>query len=503
MTPDDGDLLRRFRPLFEPRSIAIVGASNSGRTRANDVLDFTRAMGFTGPIYPIHPSAATIGGLTAYRSLADCPGEVDYAFVAIGAARVPDLLAQAGGRVRFAQIMASGFGETAEGERLNQRLLAAARAQGIRLIGPNCLGTYSPRGRITYIRDCPNESGPVAFVSQSGGISTDMLRRGIQRGLRYSGVVSVGNCSDLGATDFLEYFLADPATSVIGFYLESPPDGRRFFEALRRAGGSKPVVILKGGRTPQGQRAALSHTGALAGDDRLWTALSRQTGAAIVSSVDELIDALVAFQCLRPRFDRPGDGAFLVGNGGGASVLATDLMSRLGMQVRPAGEEAKRALAALDLPAGTSIDNPMDTPSGALRMDDGRIAKALLSTIARTERPDAILFHVNMPQFLTNPSIPDAVFDNLVDGMLEARGSDRHATPLALTLRSDGSEAIDARKRPARDRALADGVPVFDEIANALAALAHFQRFERFRHRRLAADSRATTEAPARRQGGA
>jgi acyl-CoA synthetase (NDP forming) len=487
MTPDDGDLRSRFRPLFEPRAIAIVGASNSGRTRANDVLDFTRAMGFPGPIYPIHPTAATISDLPAYRSFADCPGEIDYAFVAIGAARVPGLLEQADGRVRFAQIMASGFGETAEGERLNQRLLAVARAQGIRLIGPNCLGTYSPRGRITYIRDCPAEAGPVAFVSQSGGISTDMLRRGVQRGLRYSGVVSVGNCADLGPADFLEYFLADPSTAVIGFYLESLPDGRRFFETLRDASARKPVVILKGGRTPQGQRVALSHTGALAGDDRLWTALSRQTGATIVSSVDELIDALIVFQCLRPRFGRPGEGAFVVGNGGGAAVLATDLMARLGIQLRPIRDDTGRALAALELPAGTSIDNPMDTPSGALRMDDGRIARVLLSTIARTERPDAILFHVNMPQFLTNPSIPDTVFDNLVDEMLEARRTDRHGTPLALTLRSDGSAAVDARKRPARDRALAAGVPVFDEIANALAAIAHFQRFERFRHRRLEA----------------
>ena len=500
-----GDVARdeprqQFRYLFEPRSIAIVGASNSGRTRANDVLDFTRAMGFRGPIYPIHPTATTIGGLPAYRSFAECPGDIDYAFVAIGAARVPDLLDQGGERVRFAQIMASGFSETAEGEMLNRRLLAVARERGVRLIGPNCLGTYSPRGRLTYIRDCPVEPGPVAFVSQSGGISTDMLRRGVQRGLRYSGVVSVGNCADLGPADFLEHFLADAATGVIGFYLESLPDGRRFFETLRYTAERKPVVILKGGRTPQGQRAALSHTGALAGDDRLWTALSRQTGAAIVSSVDELIDTLIVFQCLQPRCERPGDGAFVVGNGGGASVLATDLMTRIGMRVPRLGDETRRALQMLDLPAGTSLDNPMDTPSGALRMNDGRIAQALLATIAGTERSDAILFHVNMPQFLTNPSIPDIVFDNLVDGMLEARRLDRHATPLALTLRSDGSEAIDARKRPARDRALRAGVPVFDEIANALVALAHFQRFERFWHRRQSVDRRLAGDRPEPRQ---
>lgn len=473
----------RFRPLFEPRAIAIVGASAGNRTRANDVLDFTLEMGYDGAIYPIHPGAASIAGYRAYRSFAECPTDIDYAFVAIGAARVPELLEAGGERVRYAQIMASGFAESSEGEALNHRLLAIAREKGVRLIGPNCLGTYSPRGRLAYIRDCPKTAGRVGLASQSGGISTDMLRRGVQRGLRYSGVVSIGNCADLGAADFLEYYLADPATRVIGFYLESLRDGRRFYEILRETSAVKPVVILKGGRTRAGARVARSHTGALIGDDRLWTAFARQTGAVLVHSVDELIDTLIAFQCLQPRFDRPGDGAFLIGNGGGASVLASDFMARIGMPVTPASDATKQTLGALALPAGTTVDNPMDAPSGALRVDDGRIARALLATTLATERPDAVLFHLNMPQFLTNPSIPDVVFDNLVDGILGAAHDDPHRTPVLLTLRSDGSAEVDERKRPARDRALAAGVPVFDEIASALGALAHFQRFERF-HRR-------------------
>jgi acyl-CoA synthetase (NDP forming) len=269
---------------------------------------------------------------------------------------------------------------------------------------------------------------------------------------------------------------------VIGFYLEAVPDGRRFYDALRAAAAAKPVVILKGGRTGQGQRVALSHTGALAGDDRMWTALSRQTGATLVDSIDEFIDTLLAFQCLRPRPGQPGSSAFLVGNGGGASVLATDYMARIGMSLVAAREDTRRALAALALPAGTAIDNPMDAPSGALRMQDGRIAHALIATIARVERPGAIVFHINMPQFLTNPSIPDSVFDNLVDGALDAHANDAHHTPVLLVMRSDGSAAIDARKRSARDRATAAGLPVYDEIADALLALRHFQRFERFRH---------------------
>jgi len=449
------------------------------------VLDFTLAMGFAGDVYPIHPTAATIGGLPAYRSFAECPGGVDYAFIAIAAARVPSLLETGGERVRFAQIMSSGFGETAQGEALNRRLLDVARRKGIRLIGPNCLGTYSPRGRMAYIRDCPKEAGPVGIALQSGGISTDMLRRGVQRGLRYSAVVSMGNCADLGPSDFLDYFLADPGTRVVGFYLESLPDGRRFFETLRCAASAKPVVILKGGRTRQGQRIASTHTGALGGDDRLWTALSRQTGASLVNTVDELIDVLLVFQCLQPRLARPGEGAFVIGNGGGASVLATDHMARLGMRVAEVSAQTREALAALQLPPGTSINNPMDAPSGALCVDEGRIARTVLGTLTQVERPDALLFHINMPQFLTNPSIPEEVLDNLVAGAVDAHRADSSATPMLLTLRSDGSEAVDARKRVARTAALAAGIPVFDEISDALVALGHFQAFERFaaRHR--------------------
>ena len=159
-------------------------------------------------------------------------------------------------------------------------------------------------------------------------------------------------------------------------------------------------------------------------------------------------------------------------------------MARLGMRVVGIRDATRASLLALDLPAGTSFDNPMDTPSGALRMNDGHIARPLLAAILGSEHPDAVLFHINMPQFLTNPSIPDAVLDHLVDGMIEARRGDHDGTPIVLALRSDGSAAIDERKRAARDRALACGVPVFDEIAGALRALSHFQRFERF-HRRV------------------
>src|SRR5262249_13073543 len=154
-----------------------------------------------------------------------------------------------------------------------------------------------------------------------------------------------------------------------------------------------------------------------------------------------------------------GVGAFVVGNGGGASVLATDHMARLGMQIKEGSGTTRQALNALKLPPGTSVNNPLAAPSATPNVDEGGNSARILGAITQLEHPDALLFHINMPQFLTNPSIPDEVLDNLVAGAIAARGTDAARTPMLLVLRSDGSEAVEARKRTARARALAARVP--------------------------------------------
>jgi acyl-CoA synthetase (NDP forming) len=328
-------IIERFRPLFQPKTVAVLGASSRGGTVSNIFIRRIREFGFDGAIYPIHPSAESIDGLPAYRSLADTPEPVDYAYIAIPGAQVPPLLRQAAGRVRFAQVISSGFGEVDEGRQLQEQLVAAAREGGMRVIGPNCLGIYSHRGKVAFTETWPEALGTVGVISQSGGLGTDIVRRGITRGLKYSAVVTVGNCADLAPEELVEFYLADDQTRVIGMYIESAGDGRRLFELLRDAKGRKPVVILKGGRTRLGKMAAASHTGSLAGDDRAWVALSRQTGCVLVPTLDEFLDALLAFQTLAPRAQRPTRRTVLFGNGGGASVLATDGFARVGLEVAP------------------------------------------------------------------------------------------------------------------------------------------------------------------------
>ncbi len=471
-------IVERFNPLFKPKTVAVVGASTKGAALPNVFIRRIRELGFTGAIYPIHPTAPEIDGFKAYRSLAETPEPIDYTFIAIAGAQIPPLLAAANGRVRFAQVISSGFGEVDEGRDLQQKLVDAARAGGMRLLGPNCLGIYSPRGHLTFTEIGPRPAGSVGVVSQSGGLGTDIVRRGLNRGVRFSGLVTVGNCADIGPSDLLEYYFADPETKVIGMYIETARDARRIFEILRAEKARKPVVLLKGGRTTLGLAAAVSHTGSLAGDDRAWVALSRQTGCILTESLDEFIDALLIFQTLTPRTDKPTERVVLFGNGGGASVLATDTYARLGLEVAPFAQDTIAALAELQLPPGTSITNPVDCPVGTLQQDDGRVAEKIVDIIYRIGKPEALVMHLNMAPFVGR-SKPE-VLDNVVLAAMRVQSKFPGLAHFLLVLRSDGDEQIEARKREFRAKAVELGIPVFDEIGDAGHALKALRAHERF-----------------------
>jgi len=470
--------LVEFSSLFEPKTVAVIGASAKGGALPNHFIRRIREFGFAGAIYPIHPSAPEIDGLAAYPTLADTPLPVDYAYIAVAGAQIPAMLEAAKGHVRFAQVISSGFGEVDEGKDLQEKLVAAARAGGMRLIGPNCLGIYTPRGKVTFAEVGPQAVGSVGIVSQSGGLGTDIIRRGLARGVRFSGLVTVGNCADVVPTELIEYYFADAQTKVIGMYIETAKDGRRLFDMLRAQKAAKPVVILKGGRTQQGLAAAASHTGSLAGDDRVWIALSRQTGCVLVDTLDQFIDTLLIFQSLTPKLAQPTRNVTLFGNGGGTSVLATDYYARLGLNVTPFDAAAIDALAALKLPPGTSITNPVDCPVGTLQQEDGRVAEKILDIIYARGKPDALVMHLNLSAFVgrTKPE----VLDNLMAATLRVQQKYPGQAHFLLVLRSDGEPALEERKRAFREKAVALGVPVYDEMSNAGMALAALQWHERF-----------------------
>lgn len=465
-----------FRPLFEPKTVAVLGASTKDVQIANTFIRRLKAFGFAGAIYPIHPQAAEIEGLPAYPSLGDTPEPVDYAYVAIGAARIPDALAAGRGRCRIAQVISSGFGEIAEGRDLERELVEKARAAGTRVIGPNCLGTYSPRGGLTFPSDAPRELGRIGVVSQSGGLSTDIVKRGQWRGLRFSGLVTIGNSADVKPHELVEYYFDDPETRAVGLYIEDVREGRAFFDLLRRHPAPKPVVVLKGGRTALGRMAAASHTGALAGDNRAWEALATQLPVALVSSVDAFIDALLALQHFTLRPEKPTRSVVLFGNGGGASVLGTDAFADEGLVVQPLEGEALSRLEAMGLPPGTSVLNPIDTPVRTLQEKDGLIAGEILGTVLGHARPDAVAMHLNLAAFVGRGTVDP--IGNLFAMIEEAMRMHPGTAHMSLALRSDGSPELDEIRRGYRARAAAIDLPIFDEIpamARALAVVGHLE----------------------------
>jgi acyl-CoA synthetase (NDP forming) len=475
---ENGDsVTARFKALFAPETIAVVGASTTSSIIANTFIRRMKAYGYAGEIYPIHPKAEEIEGLKAYPSLGETPKPVDYAYIATRADRIPPLIGAAKGNVKFAQVISSGFREVEEGIALEAELLAQAREAGCRLIGPNCLGIYSPRGGVTFPVDAPKELGRVGVVTQSGGLGTDIIKRGQWRGLRFSGFVTAGNCADISPADLLEFYLEDPQTSVIGFYLEDIGDGRRFFDLLRNASTPKPLVLMKGGRSELGRMAAASHTGALADNMAAWNALCAQTPTVIVDTVDQFVNALLALQQLTVRPERPTKKVVLFGNGGGTSVLATDFFAARGLEVTPFPAHTRQTLEALGLPPGTSVANPIDTPVGTLQKEEGRVANQILDIVYETAAPDAVVMHLNLAAFVGRGDVDP--IDNLFQAAVDIGQKYPGQAHFALALRSDGSAEIDDKKRAYRERALANGIPVFDElpdVADALAAMSHIEK---------------------------
>jgi acyl-CoA synthetase (NDP forming) len=465
-----------FTKLFAPRTVAVAGASTSRETFGNRFLAAYRDAGWTDGLFAIHPEATEIDGVRAYPSADMVPGGVDYLLVAVPAARTPELIAQAAGAARFAHVISGGFGETgADGAALEDRLLAAARGAGVRVLGPNCMGVFSPAGRQTFQLNTPSVPGTVSVISQSGGLAGDIVKAGDRRGIRFAKLVTVGNAIDVQPGELLEWLVDDADTGVLGLYLEAAPDGRRLVRALRSAAGRKPVVLLVGGSSRQGARAAASHTGALAADARIWDAIARTTGAAVVTTLEDLL-AVLAFHQRHVTNAAVGDESVLViGPGGGASVLATDACDRAGLDVAGAGDDVMPHLRELRYGAGTSVVNPIEIPLGPATGPDA-LSRVVDTVLAHRYYRDALL-HVNVQAYY---SYGTGGIAPLVDLLEQLAAKDRPGTRVTLVLRNlECAPPDDAR-------ALADactavdlvGFRDFDEAATAIAA---GQRFDRAR----------------------
>jgi acyl-CoA synthetase (NDP forming) len=384
-------------PIFHPRGIAIVGLSSSPTARPTGFLAGLLDQGFDCErIYPVNPRASTIAGLRCYASVLDCPEPLDHVISIIPRAGAADLLAQCiERRVRSVHFFTAGFSEVGDPElaAAERAMVAQARAAGVRLVGPNCMGLYVPGAHVSWFSGAPREAGSVFALSQSGVNASAIVNGLVERGARFSKCISFGNAADVAAPELFDYAASDAETEAVVGYLESVRDGRALFEAVRRCARVKPTVLLKGGITDAGARAAQSHTGSLAGSAAVFAALCRQTGALQAESMEELLDLTVALttQARRVR----GRRTILIGIGGGFSVLSADAIARAGLDLPELPQHTQDALHEHVPAAGNSVRNPVDAT-----FIDGprqRVHDAALEILAEAPGFDAVIAAVDGP----------------------------------------------------------------------------------------------------------
>ena len=342
-----------------PASVAVIGASTvlhkAGGRRWRSMVDAR----FPGPLYPIHPTAREILGRRAYRSLVDLPEPPELAVVLVRPDLVPGALDECAQlAVPAVVVITAGFGETGpEGKAVEQAMTRRLREAGGRMIGPNCAGLFSASGHVNVL-GWGVPTGPIAVISQSGNMALTFVQLAKEKGIGMSKLITVGNAADLRIPEYLEYLQSDPHTKVIVAYLEGfeAGEGRAIWELMRRLPNPKPVVVVKPGETDSGRRAALSHTGALAGRHRIVAAALRQCGILRVTDSEEAWDAAMALALL----PAPDPGAVVViSDGGGHATIVADTADKSGLAVPPLSAATRQALAAV-LPPRSGIGNPVD-----------------------------------------------------------------------------------------------------------------------------------------------
>ena len=355
-----------LRPFFFPRSVAVIGASRDPKRIGYRIVEALAGNRFCGTIYPVNPKAASIAGLTAFSSVTVIPGAIDLAIIVVPRDTVLPVLNDCAGKgIRSVIVISSGFAESGpEGKQAQGRLIEAVRQQGMRLIGPNCFGLLNTdpaiRLNATFTSAFP-PAGRISMASQSGALGLAILAAAHRLQLGVSSFVSLGNNADVSTNDLLQYWEDDPSTGIILLYLESFGNPRRFARIARRVARRKPIVAIKSGRSLAGQRAASSHTAALASSDVAVDTLFQQSGVIRADTLDEL------FALARGLSDQPlpkGRRIGIITNAGGPAILCTDACEAGGLSVPELSKSTSAALSAF-LPPAASLKNPVDLIASA------------------------------------------------------------------------------------------------------------------------------------------
>ena len=456
--------------------MAVVGASRVTKAEnanwsnpSGQFIPYLLKLGYQGNIYPVNPKADEILGLKCYPSVSALPEVPDMVTVSVPArvlARVLEDCASVG--ALNIHVFTSGFSETdtPEGREMEQAVRDVATRNGIRVVGPNCLGVHSPKANFSTIGDITNQSGGAAFVAQSGGHAMDFIFRAEDVGIGVSKVISFGNALVLESPDYLEFLGQDANTTSVGMYIEGVKNGPKLLKLVREINPRKPVIIWKGGLSESGSRAAASHTGSLAGQSAIWDAFFRQTGAVRAGSVEEVVDVMQAFSLLpTPRSNRLA----MIGSGGGNSVAASDICSQEGLDMAMLSDETSARLRDFIPDAGNSVRNPVDLSFMANVRDKQQQAAELVTSDPAI---DILLMIPSLNEYIDAGPEPEKV---VAADFAEIAGHHSNGKPVVILLPvriRDPRIKMDYRKL--REEFSEAGLLTYTDLRRACRAMAKF-----------------------------
>lgn len=474
-----------FTRIFHPRRIAIIGVSAEEGSAGfgSGIFQAIKTIGFAGEICPVNPKGGRIAGLDIYQRVLDIPGKVDFAIIAVAAQHVPGALEDCLKKgVAGAEILSSGFSElgTEEGKDLERQIKDIA-AKGIRVLGPNCFGIYCPASGLTLLPgpDLSRESGPVAFLAQSGGMAIDFAHTGKWMGVRFSKMVSFGNGADLREAELLKYFTNDPETQVIAMYIEGIRDGKEFFREIKAAASKKPVIVYKGGLSLAGRRTVASHTASMGGSRTIWQSVLRQAGAIQVHDSEELTQVALAFSMLPQKTFK---SVAIIGGGGAIGVAACDIAEAHGIDIPPLSADIQDRIGNFLPKPGSSAINPIDVANPYVAP---QALKEILLGADRDEHIDlqiivSLLFHYQAIARLFNQPVkkitPYRELAQVIRDVVDQTGK-----PVVAVLPNAkrGLDDMDITEliALARQEFIRHGIPVFDELHDAIRAVARVNTY--------------------------
>lgn len=439
--------------IFDPKSIVIIGASNNQKKWGGRILKNIIVGGYTGYIYPINPKEITIQGLTSYSSISEISADIDLAIIVIPSSQVIPVVEECGKKgVKGLIVITAGFAETGN-KVLEEELHNIVKRYNTRMIGANTLGiaNNSVHLNASIMQDLP-KVGNISFISQSGTMGLAIVEWAKEKGIGLSKVISTGNKTDIDDVDLLQCLNNDPDTKVIAIYAESIKRGREFLEAARHI--TKPIIVLKVGRSKKGAKAAFSHTSSMAGADEIYSAAFKQAGVIRVDTLDDLFDAILVFSTQPlPK----GNGVGILSNGGGAGIIAADECERCKIELPDLSKETIEQIKKV-LPGYASAANPVDT--------------AAVSTF---ETYDTIA-----GAFINNPEMDSIlsiyVHDSVADSVPSAEAIATQITKKPIVVCSMGGRGKEEGIRILEE----SGIPVFSSPDRAVKALSYLLQHKKF-----------------------